>query len=67
MNQKEWTKVIGYFIPILALAIGNLFQIDDIKNLEGMITAIVTAILTVVFGIIGLVGVVKSHDKKEKK
>lgn len=65
MNQKEWAKIIGYFIPILALAIGNFFQIDDIKNLEGMITAVATAILTAVFGVIGLIGVIKSHDKKK--
>jgi hypothetical protein len=65
MNQKEWKKIVGYFIPILAVLIAQFFKIDDVAVVEGQLTAIVTAIFTAVAGIIALIGIAKNNDKKK--
>jgi hypothetical protein len=65
-DQKEWAKIIGYFIPIIALVIGNILQIENTEEIQAQITQIVTIGLSLVAGVIGFIGVIKSHDKKEK-
>ena len=67
MNQKEWKKIIGYFIPIIALMLGNIFQIADVAEIETMITAIVGAVFTAIAGVVAIIGVIKNNDKKESK
>jgi hypothetical protein len=64
-NQKEWAKIVGYFVPILALVIANVFQISDVAEIQDRLTAIVTVIFSLIAGVIGLIGVIKSHDKKK--
>lgn len=65
-NEKEWMKIVGYFVPILALVIANVFQIADVAQIETQLTAIVTVTFSLIAGIIGLVGVIKNNDKTPK-
>jgi hypothetical protein len=64
-KQKKWTTIIGYFIPVLALIIGNVLQIDNVQ-IEGALTTILASAGSVVAGVLALIGIIKSHDKNKQ-
>ncbi|WP_041264663.1 hypothetical protein [Geobacillus thermodenitrificans] len=57
--MKDWKKIIGYFIPIIALVIANIVKVDDPSQIEGALEVIVSG----VFGLLAAIGVYKNHDK----
>ncbi len=57
--MKDWKKIIGYFIPIIALVISNIAKVDDPSQIEGALEVIVSG----VFGLLAAIGVYQSHDK----
>lgn len=57
--MKDWKKIIGYFIPIIALVIANIAKVDDPSQIEGALEVIVSGI----FGLLAAIGVYRSHDK----
>jgi uncharacterized membrane protein YeiH len=65
-DQKSWYSIVAYTVPIILLAIGNIFHVPNVDELKNQVVQIVDAIVAVVFMVIGFVGVVKTHKKKEK-
>lgn len=63
MNSKQWTKIIGFMIPIIALVVANILNIDDASKIEESLTILVTAI----FGVLGAVGIIANNDKDDDK
>ncbi|WP_339171423.1 hypothetical protein [Anoxybacillus sp. FSL W8-1294] len=57
--MKDWRKIIGYFIPIIALVIANIVKVDDPSQIEGALEIIVSG----VFGLLAAIGVYQNHDK----
>jgi len=57
--MKDWKKIIGYFIPIIALVIANIAKVDDPSQIEGALEIIVSGI----FGLLAAIGIYQSHDK----
>jgi hypothetical protein len=64
-QKKDWKKIIGYFIPVLALILGNILQIDHVQ-IESVLTTIGGAVISLVAGVLALIGIIKSHDKDKK-
>jgi hypothetical protein len=60
---KDWKSMLVPVVGVLALGIGNLLGLStaQIETLKGALDAA----LTVVFTLIGLYGVWKTHDKKQ--
>lgn len=63
MNSKQWMKIVGYMIPIIALVVANLLNLNDPTEIETALTGLATAIL----GVIGAVGIVANNDKEDDK
>ncbi|MED0662182.1 MULTISPECIES: hypothetical protein [Geobacillus] len=61
--MKDWKKIIGYFIPIVALVIANIAKVDDPEQIEGALEIIASG----VFGLLAAIGVYKTHDKNAEK
>ncbi|WP_184322048.1 hypothetical protein [Geobacillus subterraneus] len=61
--MKDWKKIIGYFIPIIALVIANIAKVDDPEQIEGALEIIISG----VFGLLAAIGVYQSHDKSDEK
>jgi hypothetical protein len=57
--MKDWKKIIGYFIPIIALVIANIAKVDDPSQIEGALEIIVSGI----FGLLAAIGVYQSNEK----
>jgi hypothetical protein len=57
--MKDWKKIIGYFIPIIALVIANIAKVDDPSQIEGALEIIVSGI----FGLLAAIGVYRNNDK----
>lgn len=64
-KQKKWTAIIGYSIPVIALILGNVLQIDNVQ-IEGALTVILTSAGSVFAGVLALIGIIKSHDKNKQ-
>lgn len=62
-NEKEWVRVIGYLIPVIALVVANLLHIEDPTELENALMVLFTAVM----GVLGAVGVIATHDKDAGK
>ena len=61
--MNDWKKIIGYFIPIVALVVANIAKVDDPEQIEGALEIIVSG----VFGLLAAIGVYQSHDKSDEK
>ncbi|MED3783157.1 hypothetical protein [Geobacillus stearothermophilus] len=61
--MKDWKKIIGYFIPIVALVIANIAKVDDPSQIEGALEIIVSG----AFGLLAAIGVYKNNDKSDEK
>lgn len=66
-DQKSWYSIVAYTIPIILLAIGNIFHLPNVNDLKNQVIQIGDAIVSVVFLIIGFIGVIKTHAKKGAK
>jgi hypothetical protein len=64
-QKKDWKKIIAYFIPVIALILGNILQIDHVQ-IENILTSIGGAVISLVAGIVALIGIIKSHDKNKQ-
>lgn len=63
IKRKQWKKVIGYSIPIIALVVANMLNINDPSQIETSLVILVTAIL----GVLSAMGVIKNNDKANDK
>ena len=63
MKEKDIKRLIAYCIPIISLGMASYFGLDDTQatTLEKALDGLLTALLTV----LGVIGVVKTHDKKD--
>jgi hypothetical protein len=64
-DQKSWKSIIAYSIPVIIVVLANLFHITITDEIKNKAIELADMIVTVIFGIIGLIGVWKSHDKKK--
>lgn len=62
MNEKSTKKIIGYLVPVVALAIASGFGLDA-AGLESALSTLVAA----VFGVLGALGVLDDNKKTEKE
>lgn len=63
MNEKEWTKIIGYMVPVIALVAANFLQLEDTTELESSLMVVFTAIM----GVLTAVGVIANNDKCDEE
>lgn len=59
VRKKDWVKIFGYLIPILALLIANMLNVEDPSEIESQMEILLSAII----GILTTVGVVKTNEK----
>jgi hypothetical protein len=64
-QKKDWKKIIMYFIPVIALILGNILQIDHVQ-IEAILTTVGSAVISLVAGVLALIGIIKSHDKNKQ-
>jgi hypothetical protein len=65
MNKKQWVKVALLSAPIIALVIANLAGIDP--EAQKGIEEVITQVVIIVAGAIGVTGVVVNNDKQDKE
>lgn len=66
-TPKDWKSVIVYMIPVIALVLANILQIQDVAEVERNVTAIVTSGMATVAGIITFIGIIKNNNKNGDK
>lgn len=64
MNNKNWKSMVFPILGVVALGVGTLGGLDQVQ-VDTLQSALETG-ATVVATLIGLYGVVKSHEKKDK-
>ncbi|UKM63133.1 hypothetical protein [Weizmannia phage Youna2] len=65
MQNKDPKAIIAYCAPIIALAIGSAFGLTQEE--QNMVTDVIIMTGSAILGIIGVVGVIKEHKKKDDK
>lgn len=66
MNPKDWKSIVMYFVPVIVLVLANIFGITDTASLETLVNEVVGSIITLIAGILAVIGIIKNNDKKEK-
>lgn len=66
-NPKDWKSITIYMIPVIALVLANVLQIQDVAEVERNVTAIATSGMAVVGGIITFIGIIKNNNKNGDK
>lgn len=60
VKKKDWVKIGGYLIPIIALLVANMLNVEDPTEIESQMEILLSAVI----GILTTVGVVKSNEKE---
>lgn len=61
LKAKDWISIVKYLLPIIALVIAKIADAGDPTKIQNALEILLTAIL----GLLGAIGVIKSHDKTD--
>ena len=64
MNKKQVVKIIMLSVPVIALVIATLAGLD--MEAQNSIQEVLTQIIVIVAGAIGVTGIVANNDKDEE-